>query len=93
MLSRLLELHHVDRTGPMILQALNDAIKQGFQRHKFIKTGKFFYSTKNPPVVLRDRSMRPQNERKFIYVSPEERALLPASMDEFAQKQALGLLD
>lgn len=93
LLSRLLELHHVDRAGPMILQALNDAIKQGFQRHKFIKTGKFFYSTKNPPVVLRDRSMRPQNERKFIYVSPEERALLPASMDEFAQKQALGLLD
>jgi hypothetical protein len=93
LLSRLLELHHVDRAGPMILQALNDAIKQGFQRHKFIKTGKFFYSTKNPPVLLRDRSMRPQNERKFIYVSPEERALLPASMDEFAQKQALGLLE
>ena len=93
LLSRLLELHHVDRAGPVILQALNDAIKQGFQRHKFIKTGKFFYSTKNLPVELRDRSNRPQNERKLIYVSPEERALLPASMDEFAQKQALGLLD
>ena len=91
LLSRLLHLHHVDRAGPMILKALNEAIKQGCQRHKFIKTGKFFYSTKDTPVVLRDRSARPASERKFAYVSPEERALLPASMDEFAIKQLLGL--
>ena len=93
LLSRLLHLHHVDRAGPMILKALNEAIKQGCQRHKFIKTGKFFYSTKNTPVVLRDRSARPASERKFAYVSPEERALLPASMDEFTQKQLLGVID
>ena len=92
LLSRLLELHHVDRAGPKILQALNDAIKQGCQRHKFIKTGKFFYSTKNPPVVLRDRSMRPDSERRFTYVSPEERALIPTNLDDFAVKQLLGLL-
>ena len=92
LLSRLLELHHVDRAGPMILKALNDAIKQGCERHKFIKTGKFFYSTKNPPIMLRDRSARPESERKFTYVSPEERALLPANLDEFAVKQLLGLL-
>lgn len=92
LLSRLLELHHVDRAGPKILQALNDAIKQGCQRHKFIKTGKFFYSTKNLPVVLRDRSMRPDSERRFTYVSPEERALIPTNLDDFAVKQLLGLL-
>ena len=92
LLSRLLELHHVDRAGPMILKALNDAIKQGCARHKFIKTGKFFYSTKNPPIVLRDRSARPEKERKLAYISPEERALIPPNMDEFAIKQLLGLL-
>ena len=92
LLSRLLELHHVDRAGPKILQALNDAIKQGCQRHKFIKTGKFFYSTKDVPVVLRDRSMRPESERRFTYVSPEERALIPAKLDDFAVKQLLGLV-
>ena len=93
LLSRLLQLHNVDRAGPMILKALNEAIKQGCQKHRFIKTGKFFYSTKDVPVVLRDRSARPASERKFAYVSPEERALLPASMDEYAQKQMLGVLD
>ena len=93
LLSRLLQLHNVDRAGPMILKALNEAIKQGCQNHKFIKTGKFFYSTKDVPVVLRDRSARPASERKFAYVSPEERALLPSSMDEFAQKQTLGVID
>lgn len=93
LLRRLLELHHVDRAGPMILKALSDAIKLGFQSKKFIKTGKFFYSTKNPPVVLRDRSARPDSERKLAYVSPEERALLPNTMDERSIKQTLGLLE
>ena len=90
---RLLELHHVDRAGPMILKAMNDAIKAGIQKQRFIKTGKFFYSTKNMPAVLRDRRSRPDSERKFQYVAPEERALLPSSMDEQAIKQALGLLE
>jgi len=93
LLQRVLELHHVDRAGPMISQALNDAIKLGCQKQKFIKTGKFFYSTKNTAVKLRDRSMRPESERKFTYVAPEERALLPASMDEHTIKQTLGLLE
>jgi hypothetical protein len=93
LLSRLLELHHVDRAGPMILKALNDAIKIGCQRRKFIKTGKFFYSTKeNLPVVPRDRSARPANERKLTFVSPEERATLPQNMDDYAVKQLLGLV-
>ena len=92
LLSRLLELHHVDRAGPMILKALNDAIKLGCQRHKFIKTGKFFYSTKDIPVVPRDRSARPASERKLAFVSPEERATLPPSMDDHAVKQLLGLV-
>ena len=90
---RLLELHHVDRAGPMILKAMNDAIKAGIQKQRFIKTGKFFYSTKNMPAVLRDRRSRPDSERKFQYVAPEERALLPSSMDEQAIRQALGLLE
>ena len=93
LMRRLLELHGVDRAGPMILQALNDAVKLGFQKKKFIKTGKFFYSTKDLPVALRDRSTRPEYERKMAYVSPEERALLPASMDERTIKQTLGLLE
>lgn len=93
LLQRLLELHHVDRAGPMILQALNDAIKQGIQKQRFIKTGKFFYSTKNGPIALRDRSARPESERKMVYVPPEERALLPASMDDRTAKQTLGILE
>ncbi len=93
LLQRLLELHHVDRAGPMILQALNDAIKQGIQKQRFIKTGKFFYSIKNGPVALRDRSSRPESERKMSYVPPEERALLPTSMDDRAAKQTLGVLE
>lgn len=93
LLHRLLELHHVDRAGPMILKALNDAIKLGFQSQKFIKTGKFFYSTKNVPVALRNRSARPEFERKMQFVAPEERALLPSSMDDRAIKMTLGLLE
>lgn len=93
LLQRILELHHVDRAGPILLKALNDAIKQGIQAQKFIKTGKFFYSTKNTQAVLRDRSRRPQNERKLMYVSPEERSLIPATSDEHTVKQILGLVE
>ncbi|WP_407443023.1 hypothetical protein [Fibrobacter sp.] len=93
LLQRILELHHVDRAGPMLMKVLSEAVKQGFQSQKFIKTGKFFYSTKNTPAVLRDRSQRPQSERKLMYVSPEERALIPSKTDEHTIRQILGLLE
>ena len=90
---RLMELHHVDREGPMIQKALTEAINQGLQSKKFIKTGTFFYSTKPIELKPRDRSQCSEFERKFAYVAPEERALLPSSMDEFTIKQTLGLLE
>lgn len=90
---RVLELHHVDRAGPMIQQALVDAINQGLQKKRFVKTGPFFYSLKPTSFTARNRSARPDFERKLAYVGPEERALLPLTMDEHAIKQALGLLE
>ena len=60
--------------------------------HSHARWNPSFYSTKNLPVVLRDRSMRPDSERRFTYVSPEERALIPTNLDDFAVKQLLGLL-
>ena len=90
---RLMELHHVDREGPMIQKALTEAINQGLQSKKFIKTGTFFYSIKPVELKPRDRSQCSEFERKFAYVAPEERALLPSSMDEFTIKQTLGLLE
>lgn len=90
---RVLELHHVDRAGPVLQQVLTEAINQGLQKKRFVKTGRFFYSLTSANVTARDRSQRPASERKLIYVSPEERAVLPASMDEYALKQALGLLE
>ena len=92
-MQRVLELHHIDRAGPVLRQALADAIKQGLQKKRFIKTGSFFYPIVPAPVELRSRADRPDLERKLAYVAPEERALLPASMDEFAIKQALGLVE
>lgn len=91
--NRVLELHHVDRAGPMIQQALTEAINQGLQKKRFVKTGLFFYSLNPTEYVPRDRSGRPDSERKLAYVGPEERALMPDSMDEHALKQALGLLE
>lgn len=93
LLHRILELHHVDRAGPIIQKALTEAITQGLQQKKFVKTGSFFYSLKSTEIKLRERSQRPDFERKLIFVAPEERALLPSSMDEYAIKQALGLLE
>lgn len=90
---RLKELHHVDREGPIILKALTDAMNQGLQMKKFIKTGAFFYSIKPQQLQLRNRSMCSDFERKLAFVAPEERALLPSSMDEFTIKQKLGLLE
>ncbi len=90
---RVLELHHVDRAGPVLQQVLTEAIHQGLQKKRFIKTGPFYYSLKAKDLVARNRSNRPDFERKLAYVAPEERALMPQSMDEHALKQAMGLLE
>ena len=93
LLQRVLELHHVDRMGPMLQKALTEAINQGLQKKRFIKTGPFFYSLKPKEAVPRNRADRPDFERKLAYVAPEERALMPATMDEHALKEAMGLLE
>ena len=90
---RVLELHHVDRAGPVLQQVLTEAIHQGLQKKRFIKTGPFYYSLKAKDLVARNRANRPDFERKLAYVAPEERALMPQSMDEHALKQAMGLLE
>lgn len=90
---RVLDLHKVDRMGPNLKSTLTEAVKLGLQNKRYIKTGPFFYSIKSPEIALRDRSTRPDAERKFVYVAPEERALLPASMDDHSIKQTLGLLE
>ena len=87
---RLLELHHIDHPTPKMTAALNEAIKQALHQKQFIKTGPFFYSRTNKEIVLRDRSKRPDNERKMAYVPPEERALI--KLDDHSIKQILGLL-
>jgi hypothetical protein len=90
LLQRMLELHHVERTSAKISAALNEAIKQALHQKLFVKTGPFFYSLTNKNVVLRDRSKRPDSERKISYISPEERALL--KLDDHSIKQMLGVL-
>ena len=90
---RILELHHVDRMGPILQKALTEAINQGLQKKRFIKTGPFFYSLKPKELAPRNRTGRPDFERKLAYVAPEERALMPQSMDEHALKEAMGLLE
>lgn len=90
---RILELHHVDRAGPVLQQVLTEAIRQGLQKKRFIKTGPFYYSLKAKEPVARNRANRPDFERKLAFVAPEERALMPQNMDEFALKQAMGLLE
>ena len=44
-------------------------------------------------LTPRNRSNRPDFERKLAFVAPEERALMPQSMDEHALKLAMGLLE
>lgn len=90
---RILELHHVDREGPMLQQALALAIEQGLQKKRFIKTGPFFYSLKSKELVARNRINRPDAERKLSFVAPEERALIPNTMSEHELKQIMGLLE
>ena len=90
LLQRILELHHIDRAGPKINAVLNETLKQALHQKQFVKTGPFFYSLMNKAIVPRDRSKRPDNERKMVYISPEERSLL--KLDEHGLKQALGVL-
>jgi hypothetical protein len=82
----------VHRAGPAVVRAIKDAIAQGLAKKAFIKTGSFFYTVTGKPVVLRNRSALPEEERKLIFISPEERALFPAGTDEQIIKQTLGLL-
>lgn len=92
LIRRLLHFHGLHRAGPAVVRTIKDAISQGIAQKAFFKTGQFFYSTKNKPCVLRDRSALPDEERSLLYVSPEERALFPAGTDEQTIKDALGLL-
>ena len=89
---RILDLHHIDRAGPKMSSVLNETIKQALHEKQFIKTGMFFYSLTNKDVKLRDRSKRPDSERKLTYVSPEERALFKTAFDEHTIKQVLGVV-
>lgn len=89
LLQRLLELHreHLsDKTNAV----LSEALKRALHQKQFVKTGPFFYSMTNKSIVLRDRSKRPDSERKMAYVPPEERALL--KLDDRGIKKALGVL-
>ena len=88
LLQRILELHNAEQNAKTSA-ILSEAIKQALHQKLFIKTGPFFYSLSNKNVVLRDRSKRPDSERKMAYVPPEERALLN---DAHSIKQALGVL-
>lgn len=88
LLQRILELHNAEQNAKTSA-ILSEAIKQALHQKLFIKTGPFFYSLSNKNVVLRDRSKRPDNERKMAYVPPEERALLN---DAHSIKQTLGVM-
>ena len=92
LIRRILHLHGVHRAGPAVVRAVKDAIAQGLAKKAFIKTGPFFYTVTGKPVVLRDRSALPEEERKLAFIPPEERALFPAGTDEQTIKQTLGLL-
>ena len=92
LLQRILDLHHIDRVGPKMSSVLSETIKQALHEKQFIKTGSFFYSLTNKDIKLRDRSKRPDSERKLAYISPEERALFKSSFDEHTIKQALGVV-
>lgn len=88
LLQRILELHNAEQNAKTSA-ILSEAIKQALHQKLFIKTGPFFYSLSNKNVVLRDRSKRPDSERKMAYVPPEERALLN---DAHSIKQTLGVM-
>ena len=92
LIRRVLHLHGLHRAGPVVVRAIKNAIVQGLAKKAFIKTGQFFYTTNNKPVVLRDRSALPEEERKLVFVSPEEKELFPPGTDEQTIKETLGLL-
>lgn len=89
LLQRILELHNAEQNAKTSA-ILSEAIKQALHQKQFVKTGPFFYSRTNKSIVLRDRSKRPDSERKMAYVPPEERALL--KLDDHSIKQILGVL-
>ena len=89
LLQRIQELHHIDSNDAKTKAYLSETVKKALHLKQFVKTGQFFYSLENKPVKARDRSKRPDSERKIAYVSPEERALFK---DEQALKQTLGIL-
>ena len=88
LLQRILKLHNAEQNAKTSA-ILSEAIKQALHQKQFVKTGPFFYSRTNKSIVLRDRSKRPDSERKMAYVPPEERALLN---DAHSIKQTLGVL-
>lgn len=88
LLQRILELHNAEQNAKTSA-ILSEAIKQALHQKQFVKTGPFFYSRTNKSIVLRDRSKRPDSERKMAYVPPEERALLN---DAHSIKQTLGVM-
>ena len=89
LLQRMTELYHANADAKTVLH-LATVIKQALHQKQFIKTGQFFYSLTNKQVTARNRSKRPDSERKMAYVSPEERALL--KHDDHSIKQMLGVL-
>lgn len=91
LIRRLLHFHDLHRAGPAVVRTLKDAISQGIAQKAFLKTGSFFYSTENKPIVLRDRSTLPDEERSILYVSPEERALFSKGTDDQTIRETLGL--
>lgn len=90
LLQRILKLHNIEHASPKISATLSEALKQALHQKQFVKTGPFFYSLTNKAITLRDRSKRPDSERKMAYISPEERAQL--KHNEHNIKQLLGLL-
>ncbi len=92
LIRRLLHFHGLHRAGPAVVRIIKAAISKGIADKAFYKTGSFFYSTRETPFVLRNRSGLPDEERSFLYVSPEERSLFPPDTDEQTIRETLGLL-
>ncbi len=92
LIRRVLHLHGLHRAGPAVVRIVKAAISKGIAAKAFHKTGSFFYSTGEQPIVLRDRSGLPDEERSLLYVSPEERSLFPPNTDEQTIQETLGLL-
>ena len=92
LIRRILHFHGLHRAGPAVVRIIKSAISKGIADKAFYKTGSFFYSARETPPILRDRSGLPDEERALLYVSPEERSLFPPGTDEQTIKETLGLL-